>query len=53
MIPALASIGKSKLSVVQPPNVGIVCTGNEIINVENTPLEHQIRNSNLSTIHTF
>ena len=53
MIPALASIGKSKLSVVQPPSVGIVCTGNEIINVENTPLEHQIRNSNLSTIHTF
>jgi molybdopterin molybdotransferase len=42
----LAFAGKSILSVFRRPRVAIVCTGNELVDVEATPARGQVRNSN-------
>ena len=45
-IALLAAIGQSRLKVYRRPAVAIVPTGDEIVEVHETPAEFQIRNSN-------
>ena len=47
MIGILASSGKSKVKVKKIPKIAIVSTGDELVDVDQTPLDHQIRRSNL------
>ena len=47
MIGILASSGKSKVRVNKIPQIAIVSTGDELVDVDQTPLDHQIRRSNL------
>ncbi len=42
----LASVGKSQVSVYELPKAAIVSTGNELVDVDQIPLPHQIRKSN-------
>jgi len=41
-----ASIGKSSLRVSQRPRIAVISTGDELVPVNQTPLAHQIRQSN-------
>lgn len=45
-IAALASAGTSEVQVFRRPSVAILATGDEIVEVADQPLPHQIRNSN-------
>ena len=47
MIGILASAGMSHVKVLKHPKVAIVSTGDELVGVDETPLDHQIRRSNL------
>ncbi|TVZ56465.1 molybdopterin molybdochelatase [Lutibacter sp. Hel_I_33_5] len=49
-IGVLATVGKSTVKVVKQPKVMIVSTGDELVGVEEKPLEHQIRRSNVFTL---
>ncbi|WP_372802279.1 molybdopterin molybdotransferase MoeA [Lutibacter sp.] len=49
-IGVLATVGKSKVKVGKQPRVMIVSTGNELVEVTETPAEHQIRRSNVYTL---
>ncbi len=42
----LAATGQARVPVFQRPSVAILATGDELVEVESTPLPHQIRNSN-------
>lgn len=42
----LASVGKAKVLVKKLPKVAVVSTGNELVEVSETPLPYQIRKSN-------
>jgi molybdopterin molybdotransferase len=46
-IPVLASVGKANVWVKSLPRVALVSTGDELVEVEHTPLAHQIRKSNM------
>ena len=41
-----ATYGRTQLHVFKRPTVAILATGDEIVDIEATPLAHQIRNSN-------
>jgi molybdopterin molybdotransferase len=41
-----ASVGKSKVKVFRKPRVGVLSTGNEVVDINATPGAAQIRNSN-------
>jgi len=43
----LATVGKSKVKVAKLPTVAIISTGDELVEVDQTPLAHQIRKSNV------
>ena len=45
-IAAAAACGAAQLSVFARPSVAIVATGDELVEVDQRPLIHQIRNSN-------
>ncbi|PSR56596.1 molybdopterin molybdenumtransferase MoeA [Adhaeribacter arboris] len=45
-IAVAATVGKSSLKVTQVPRVAIISTGDELVDVTQTPLPHQIRKSN-------
>jgi molybdopterin molybdotransferase len=45
-----ASVGKSRLSVKKVPEIAIISTGDELVNVNQKPLGHQIRRSNVFAI---
>ncbi|MCK5440474.1 MAG: molybdopterin molybdotransferase MoeA [Maribacter sp.] len=45
-IGVLASVGKSKVQVKRLPKVCVVSTGDELVDVDQVPLPHQIRKSN-------
>ncbi len=45
-IAVAATIGKTSLQVTQVPRVAIISTGDELVDVAQTPLPHQIRKSN-------
>jgi len=49
-IGVLAAVGKAFVLVRKLPKVTIVSTGNELVAVEETPLPHQIRKSNIHTL---
>lgn len=45
-IALLASVGESTVSVFRQPRVAILSTGDEVVDLEETPEPYQIRNSN-------
>lgn len=45
-IGVLATVGKAKVLVKKLPKIAIISTGDELVNVAETPLPHQIRTSN-------
>ena len=45
-IALLAAIGRPRIKVFRRPDVAIVATGDEIVEIDDNPLEFQIRNSN-------
>ena len=49
-IGVLATVGKSKVKVVKQPKVMIVSTGDELVDVTETPEDYQIRRSNVYTL---
>ncbi len=46
----LAFVGRPRVRVYRRPRVGVVCTGNELVDVTVTPGHGQIRNSNAYTL---
>ena len=49
-IGVLATVGKSTVKVAKQPKVMIISTGNELVEVDEIPAEHQIRRSNVYTL---
>ncbi|MFK8059396.1 MAG: molybdopterin molybdotransferase MoeA, partial [Polaribacter sp.] len=49
-IGVLATVGKSLVKVAKQPKVMIVSTGDELVGVDEIPLAHQIRRSNVFTL---
>lgn len=47
----LATVGKEMVSVVRLPTVSVISTGNELVDVGEDPLPHQIRRSNSYSIY--
>ena len=45
-----ASIGASKLQVSRIPKIVVISTGDELVDIHETPLDHQIRKSNVHMI---
>lgn len=45
-IAVAAGVGKAQVNIYRSPRVGILCTGDEIVDVEAHPGPNQIRNSN-------
>lgn len=50
VIGVLASVGKTGVLVKKLPKVCVVSTGNELVEVSETPLPHQIRKSNVLSL---
>ena len=50
-IGVLAAVGKAYVWVRTLPKVAIVSTGNELVEVNQNPLPHQIRKSNIHTLY--
>ncbi|NME72490.1 molybdopterin molybdotransferase MoeA [Flammeovirga aprica] len=48
----LATVGKHEVKVYSSPKFAIIATGDELVNVEDTPAPHQIRMSNCHTIQS-
>jgi len=46
----LATVGKSIVKVKKLPKISVISTGNELVPVEEKPLPHQIRKSNILSI---
>jgi molybdopterin molybdotransferase len=46
----LAMVGRERVTVFKSPRIAILPTGDEIVEAGQTPLEHQIRNSNSSSL---
>jgi molybdopterin molybdotransferase len=49
-IAALATVGKTRVSVFKRPVVHVLSTGDEVVEPDQTPGEHQIRNSNAQSL---
>ena len=49
-IALLATVGRPRISVYRKPEVAILATGDEIVEVNQTPLPFQIRNSNAQAL---
>lgn len=49
-IALLATVGRSQVRVFRKPQVAILATGDEIVEVSDQPLEYQIRNSNTQSL---
>ena len=52
-IGVLATVGKRLVKVAKQPKVLIVSTGDELVEVGQTPLAHQIRKSNVHTLEAL
>ncbi len=52
-IAVAASCGHDRVAVVRRPRVAILATGDELVEVDQVPLPHQIRNSNSATLATL
>lgn len=46
----LATVGVSRIAVYARPQVAILATGDEIVEVNESPLDYQIRNSNVESL---
>ncbi|RBL93001.1 molybdopterin molybdotransferase MoeA [Chitinophaga flava] len=46
----LASVGKTQVEVARLPRVVVIATGNELVPVDATPEEHQVRISNIYSL---
>lgn len=46
-INVLASVGKTNVKVARLPKVAVISTGDELVEIDQVPLEHQIRKSNV------
>jgi molybdopterin molybdotransferase len=46
----LAMVGSSRVEVFTRPQVAILATGDEIVEVAETPLDYQVRNSNVASL---
>lgn len=53
MIAAFASFGYAKIKVFEQPQISILATGSEIVNINETPKKDQIRNSNSLMLKVF
>lgn len=49
-IGVLASVGKAEVLVKKLPKITLVSTGNELVEVHESPLPHQIRKSNMHSL---
>ncbi|MGX1930250.1 molybdopterin molybdotransferase MoeA [Flagellimonas sp. 2504JD4-2] len=49
-IGVLATVGKSHVLVKRLPKIAVIATGNELVEVDQKPLPHQIRKSNTHTL---
>ena len=49
-IAMLATVGRTPVPVYRKPRVAILATGDEIVDVDELPMEHQIRNSNSASL---
>lgn len=49
-INVLATVGKSKVSVINLPKVAVISSGDELVDVEKQPASYQIRKSNVHMI---
>ena len=49
-IGVLATVGKAQVKVAKSPKICIISTGDELVEVIQTPLPHQIRRSNVFTL---
>ena len=49
-IGALATVGRTEVSVYRKPTVAIIATGDEIVEVGETPRDYQVRNSNACSL---
>jgi molybdopterin molybdotransferase len=49
-IAALASVGQTRIKVHRRPSVSVLATGDELVEPDGTPLDHQVRNSNGATL---
>jgi molybdopterin molybdotransferase len=43
---ALSAVGATRVRVIRPPRVAVVSTGTEIVDADDAPARHQVRNSN-------
>lgn len=48
-----ATVGKTHLAVSQTPKVIIISTGDELVEIDEQPLPHQIRKSNVHTLQAI
>ena len=46
----LATVGYLEVSVFARPRIAILATGDEVVEVDQTPLEYQVRNSNVEAL---
>lgn len=51
MIGLLAAVGKSEVEVYRAPAVGLIATGDELVEIAEQPQRAQIRNSNSYALH--
>ncbi|HCW06609.1 MAG TPA: molybdopterin molybdenumtransferase MoeA [Cytophagales bacterium] len=51
-IAVLASVGKKEVTVFKYPRAAVISTGDELVDVAETPLPHQIRKSNSHALTT-
>jgi len=49
-VAALASVGRARVKIFRPPLVGVLSTGDEVVEPEQVPREHEVRNSNAWTL---
>ena len=47
-----ATVGKANLKVVRLPKAIIISTGDELVDIDEVPLAHQIRKSNVHRLHS-
>ena len=52
-IALVASLGYSKVPVLSQPKIVVISTGDELVNVDDTPKQHQIRKSNIYSIGSY
>ena len=50
-IGVLATVGKHTVSVKKLPRVAVISTGNELVDIDQQPLNHQIRKSNSYSLY--